>query len=45
MEKQSYLSALERQFQKSEYISIAKKSYLMFTLLCFKERGAKRRAS
>jgi hypothetical protein len=31
MEKQSYLSALERQFQKSEYISIAKKSYRMFT--------------
>ncbi len=31
MEKQSYLSALERQFQKSEYISIAKNSYRMFT--------------
>ena len=31
MEQYSYLSALERQFQKSEYISIAKKSYRMFT--------------
>ncbi len=51
MENQSYLSALERQFQKSEYISIAKKSYRMFTapsrplgdvrLFCFVLKGEK----
>ncbi len=52
--EQGYLSALERQFLKSEYISIAKKSFRMFTapsraydgarLFCFVLKGERQDA-
>ena len=52
--EQGYLSALERQFLKSEYISIAKKSFRMLTapsrsligarLFCFVLKGEKQDA-